>query len=49
MCPDVDAARDLTRASTGAQYGTNAPVVPAGAPGELRVDARKADLIPEYH
>jgi cholesterol oxidase len=24
------------------------PVVPAGAPGELRLDARKADIIPEY-
>jgi cholesterol oxidase len=24
------------------------PIVPAGAPGELRLDARKADLIPEY-
>jgi cholesterol oxidase len=24
------------------------PVVPAGAPGELRLDAKKADLIPEY-
>ena len=24
------------------------PVVPAGAPGELRHDAKKADVIPEY-
>jgi cholesterol oxidase len=24
------------------------PCVPAGAPGELRLDARKADIIPEY-
>src|SRR5262249_60535505 len=24
------------------------PVVPAGAPGELRLDARKADVIPDY-
>ena len=24
------------------------PIVPAGAPGELRLDARKADVIPEY-
>src|SRR5271166_5125546 len=24
------------------------PVVPAGAPGELRLDARKQDIIPEY-
>jgi GMC oxidoreductase len=24
------------------------PVVPAGAPGELRLDARKADIIPDY-
>ena len=24
------------------------PVVPAGAPGELRLDATKADVIPEY-
>ncbi len=24
------------------------PVVPAGAPGELRLDAKKADVIPEY-
>ena len=24
------------------------PVVPVGAPGELRLDARKADVIPEY-
>jgi cholesterol oxidase len=24
------------------------PVVPAGAPGELRLDARKSDVIPEY-
>jgi cholesterol oxidase len=24
------------------------PIVPAGAPGELRLDAKKADLIPEY-
>jgi cholesterol oxidase len=24
------------------------PVVPAGAPGELRLDASRADVIPEY-
>ena len=24
------------------------PVVPAGAPGELRLDAKKADVIPDY-
>jgi cholesterol oxidase len=24
------------------------PVVPAGAPGELRLDAKQADVIPEY-
>jgi cholesterol oxidase len=24
------------------------PIVPAGAPGELRLDAKKADLIPDY-
>ena len=24
------------------------PFVPAGAPGELRLDARKADVIPDY-
>jgi cholesterol oxidase len=24
------------------------PAVPAGAPGELRLDARKSDIIPEY-
>ena len=24
------------------------PVVPAGAPAELRLDAKKADVIPEY-
>ncbi len=24
------------------------PIVPAGAPGELRLDARKSDVIPEY-
>jgi cholesterol oxidase len=24
------------------------PIVPAGAPGELRLDARKADVIPDY-
>lgn len=24
------------------------PCVPAGAPGELRLDARKSDIIPEY-
>jgi cholesterol oxidase len=24
------------------------PVVPAGAPGELRLDANKAEVIPEY-
>jgi cholesterol oxidase len=24
------------------------PVVPAGAPGEFRLDAKKADVIPEY-
>ena len=24
------------------------PAVPAGAPGELRLDAKKADVIPEY-
>jgi cholesterol oxidase len=24
------------------------PIVPAGAPGELRLDAKKADVIPEY-
>jgi cholesterol oxidase len=24
------------------------PVVPAGAPGELRLDAKKADVVPEY-
>ena len=24
------------------------PVVPAGAPGELRLDATKSDIIPEY-
>jgi cholesterol oxidase len=24
------------------------PVVPAGAPGELRLDAKKSDIIPEY-
>jgi hypothetical protein len=49
MCPDVDPAPGPDPGVHGRQYGTNAPVVPAGAPGELRVDARKADLIPEYH
>jgi cholesterol oxidase len=24
------------------------PAVPAGAPGELRLDARQSDVIPEY-
>jgi cholesterol oxidase len=24
------------------------PFVPAGAPGELRLDAKKSDIIPEY-
>jgi len=24
------------------------PIVPAGAPGELRLDARKSDIIPDY-
>ena len=24
------------------------PIVPAGAPGELRLDATKDDIIPEY-
>jgi hypothetical protein len=24
------------------------PVVPAGAPAELRLDAKKSDIIPEY-
>jgi len=24
------------------------PVVPAGAPGELRLDAKKSDIIPEF-
>jgi cholesterol oxidase len=24
------------------------PIVPAGAPGELRLDAKKSDIIPEY-
>ena len=24
------------------------PAVPAGAPGELRLDAKKSDIIPEY-
>jgi cholesterol oxidase len=24
------------------------PIVPAGAPGELRLDAKKDDIIPEY-
>jgi len=24
------------------------PFVPAGAPGELRLDAKKSDVIPEY-
>jgi cholesterol oxidase len=24
------------------------PIVPEGAPAELRLDAKKADLIPEY-
>ena len=24
------------------------PAVPAGAPGELRLDARQSDIIPEY-
>jgi len=24
------------------------PIVPAGAPGELRLDADKADIVPEY-
>ena len=24
------------------------PVVPAGAPGELRLDAKKSDVIPEF-
>jgi cholesterol oxidase len=24
------------------------PLVPAGAPGELRLDAKKADVIPDY-
>jgi cholesterol oxidase len=24
------------------------PVVPAGAPGELRLDAKAADVVPEY-
>jgi cholesterol oxidase len=24
------------------------PVVPAGAPGELRLDATQSDVIPEY-
>ena len=24
------------------------PMVPAGAPGELRLDANKSDIIPEY-
>jgi cholesterol oxidase len=26
----------------------NRPIVPAGAPGELRLDARKEDIIPDY-
>jgi cholesterol oxidase len=24
------------------------PIVPAGAPGELRLDAKKSDIIPDY-
>ena len=38
-----------------AQYGERVkpvtprrPVVPAGAPAELRLDAKKADVIPDY-
>jgi cholesterol oxidase len=26
----------------------NRPIVPAGAPGELRLDAKKFDVIPDY-
>ena len=25
------------------------PAVPAGAPGELRLDAKKSDVIPDYY
>jgi cholesterol oxidase len=43
-----------TRPPLGSGYDRVAPVrphrpaVPAGAPGELRLDAAKADIIPEY-
>ena len=43
-----------TRPPLGSGYARVAPVmphrpcVPAGAPGELRLDARKADVIPDY-
>ena len=43
-----------TRPPLGSGYERVAPVmprrpcVPAGAPGELRLDAKKSDIIPEY-
>jgi cholesterol oxidase len=45
---------DDTRSPLGSGYTQvtpimpHQPVVPAGAPGELRLDAEKADIIPEY-
>ena len=45
---------DDLRPTLGSGYGRLAPtmphkpIVPAGAPGELRLDAKKDDIIPEY-
>jgi hypothetical protein len=33
---------------SGAGVGGGSPVVPAGAPAELRLDAKKDDVVPTY-
>lgn len=46
---DADARPPLGSGYTAvAPVMPHQPIVPAGAPGELRLDARKADIIPEY-
>ena len=46
---EADTRPRSARAMTGSRRSCRiVPIVPAGAPGELRLDAKKADIIPDY-
>jgi cholesterol oxidase len=46
--PGVNPSLTITALAERAMSLPHRPVMPVGAPGELRLDARKSDIIPEF-